>query len=88
MKRREAGTWRSIKYQEDEEVKEEIWISIQGDSGAGIFKLIALLGNSSGPVNSIENAACLVIFEADETPENIRKACGRVINEIVEWKNC
>jgi hypothetical protein len=37
------------------------------------------------PVNLIENTACLVIFEADETPENIRKACGRVINEIVQW---
>jgi hypothetical protein len=50
-----------------------------------LSKLIPLFGNSSGPVNSIENTACLIIFEADETPENIRKACGRVINEIVQW---
>lgn len=72
------GTWQETNY------FGEVWISIMGDSGGNVFKLVCLLGNRKGPINSIENCLLLCAFEADESGANIRKACGNIASEITK----
>lgn len=65
----------------------EVWIAVFADSGGGVFKMVATLGNRTGPINSIENALLLCTFEADETASNIRKVLRPISEEIMQFVN-
>lgn len=61
---------------------DEIWVKIGGDHGGGSFKLVVSVVNVENP-NSKENSFLVLMTEAKDTNENLRRLLGPPIKEQI-----
>lgn len=64
---------------------DEIWVKIGGDKGGGSFKMNFQICNVKNP-NSPNNTCVFSVFEASDSPANLKIALERYREQINELK--